>query len=282
VVARPGVRLQLVVAVEERSAAAEPVAAALRDHADLAPAHAAVLGHVIAREDLHFLQRIDVLDPDDRAVRPRPDRRGAVDGDVVLVAAAAVDAEAAVAEVGEVVVVEVAADDPRLEADDADRVAAVERKLLDVLRFDRLAQRDVGLERSALRRDRHRFGDRAGFEREIERQRARCVERDVLPERLLEALQLRADVVLARRQVRERVEPRSVGDGRRLDLRLRILRDDGGTGYHGTLCVPDSTGDLAPVELSGRWHRKRQHARDHGAAPQYAPEKRHIPSSLFG
>src|SRR5205085_11600333 len=35
VIARPGVRLQALVAVEERGGAAEPVAAALGDHADL-------------------------------------------------------------------------------------------------------------------------------------------------------------------------------------------------------------------------------------------------------
>ena len=44
-------------------------------------------------------------------------------------------------EVGEAVVVEAAADDAGLQAGHADRVAAVERQLLDVLRLDRLPQR---------------------------------------------------------------------------------------------------------------------------------------------
>ena len=98
---------------------------------------------------------------------PRADRGRAVDGDVVLVGAAAVDAEAAVAEVREAVVVEAAADDAGLQADDADRVAAAERELLDVFRLDRLAQRRVGLQDRRFGGDGDRLGQRARFEREI-------------------------------------------------------------------------------------------------------------------
>ena len=49
----------------------------------------------------------------------------------------------------EPVVVEVAADDAGLQADDADRVAAGERELLDVFGLDRLAESDIGLQRGA-------------------------------------------------------------------------------------------------------------------------------------
>ena len=61
--------------------------------------------------------------------------------------AAAVDVEAAVAEVVEAEVVEAAADDARLEPGHTDGVAAVERQLLDVLGLDGLPDRDVGLQR---------------------------------------------------------------------------------------------------------------------------------------
>ena len=46
-------------------AAREAVAAALGDEADLPAAGAAVLGHVVRGQHLHFLDRVDVLDADD-------------------------------------------------------------------------------------------------------------------------------------------------------------------------------------------------------------------------
>ena len=84
-VARPGVRLEVVVLHVVRTAAAEAVAAALGHHADLTAADAAVLGHVAARQDLHFLDGVDVLDPDDRSIGSSADRGCPVHGDVVLV-----------------------------------------------------------------------------------------------------------------------------------------------------------------------------------------------------
>ena len=94
-------------------------------------------------------------------------------------------------------VVEVAADDARLQRRDANRVAAGERQLLDVLGLDGLAHRHVGLERRRLGGDRDVLGERAGLEREVERLGARGVERDVLAERFLEPLQLGGDVVFS-------------------------------------------------------------------------------------
>src|SRR5438105_2494934 len=64
-------------------------------------ARATVLRHVVRRQHLHFLDRVDVLDADDGARRPRADCGRAVDGDVVFVGAAAVDVEAAVTEIRE-------------------------------------------------------------------------------------------------------------------------------------------------------------------------------------
>ena len=82
------------------------VAAALGDEANLAAAGAPVLGHVVGGQHLDFLDGIDVLDADDRAGGSRAHGDGAVDRDRVLVGAAAVDVEAAVAEVVEAAAVE--------------------------------------------------------------------------------------------------------------------------------------------------------------------------------
>src|SRR4029434_5651639 len=98
VIARPGIGLQRFVAPEERTASGEPVAPALGDEPDLTAAGAAVLRHVVGREHLHFLQRVDVLNADDRAGRPRANRDRAIDRNRVLVGTATIDAEAAVAE----------------------------------------------------------------------------------------------------------------------------------------------------------------------------------------
>src|SRR5262249_56211788 len=105
------------------------VGAGFGDEPDLAAAGATVLGHVIPGQHLHFLNRVHVLDADDRARRARPNRRRPVDGDVVLVGAAAVDVEAAVAEIGEAARIEIAAHHTHLQPDHADGVAPGERQL---------------------------------------------------------------------------------------------------------------------------------------------------------
>ena len=68
---------------------------------------------------------------------------------------------------GEPRVVEVAADDARLERRHANRVAAGEREQLDVLRLDRLPDRDVGLNRRGRGDDRDRFREVARLQREL-------------------------------------------------------------------------------------------------------------------
>ena len=234
-VSSPRVRLQLVVAHEVRRVAAEAAATALRDDADLAAARAPVLGHVVAGQNLDFLDRVHVLNADDGARSPRADRRRAVDGDVVLVAAAAVDAEASVGEAGEAVVVEAPADDARLQPGDANRVAAVEGDLLDVLRLDRFSQRGIALQRRLFGGDGHLLGQRAGFKREVERERAGGVELHVGAGDFLEAAQLDRELVPAGRQVGKCVEAAAVGDGRAGLLRLGARDGHGRAGDDATL-----------------------------------------------
>jgi hypothetical protein len=193
-----------------------------------------------------------------------PDDR---DRDVVLVAAAAVDAETAVPEVREPVVVEAAAGDSRLQPDDPDRIAAGERQLLDVLGFDRLAQRDVALETRRFSRDRDCFGQRSGLEREVDRQRSGGIELDVVADRFLESLQLGPDRVAAGRQVGKRIKPCTVADGCRRNLRLVIGDGDRGARHHAPLGIPHATGDLSPIELRCCRYGEQQQsgARDHRA-----------------
>ena len=118
------------------------------------PLEAAVLRHVVGRQHLHFLDRIDVLNADDVSGRSRADRRRTVDGDVVLVVPAAVDVVAAVAEITEAARVEAAAVDAGLQPGNANRIATLERQQLDILRLDGLAHGDVGLQQRRFRRHR--------------------------------------------------------------------------------------------------------------------------------
>ena len=92
--------------------------------------------------------------------------------------------------------------------------------------FDSMVLRSAtsDLQRRGLGRDGHRFGQRAGLEREVQRQRARGVQGHVLAQGLLEPLELGADGVFTGSQVRERVEPRPVADDGRLNLGLIIRR----------------------------------------------------------
>ena len=94
----PGVRVQALVAVVLEDVPVEVAAAALGHEADLAARGAAVLGRVARGQDLDLLHRVDVGEADVRARRTRAERRHAVEGQDVLVGAAAVDDPAAVAE----------------------------------------------------------------------------------------------------------------------------------------------------------------------------------------
>ena len=262
-VPRPRVGLQLVAAQEVRAAAAVAAAAAFRDEPDLAAARAPEFRHVVGRQHLDFLDRVDVLNADDGIARPRSDGGRAVDRDVVLVGAAAVDVVAAVAEVGEAARIEVAPHHARLQTDDTDGIASGKGEQLDVLGLDRLPERDVGLEDRRVAGHRNLFADRAGLQREVDGLGAGRVKGDIGAVRLLEPLQLRDDVVLAGQQVREDVEAGGVGDGVLGLPRLRGRGCDRDAGHHAALLVLDGARDRASVELRERWRRtaQKQHER---------------------
>ncbi len=263
-VSSPRVRLEIVVAHEVRRIPAEAIASTLRDYADLPAAHASVLGHVVAGQHLNFLNRVHVLDADDRAVGSRADRRGAVDGDVALAVAAAVDAEASGGETREAVVVEAPAHDAGLQAGDTNGIPPVERDLLDVLRLDRLSERGVALEQRLLGGDGDLFGQRARGQREVNRERAGGVELHAFPDGFLEALELGADVVASRGEVGERIEAAGVGHGDARVGRLGLRRRHGRAGHHPPGRILDDARDLSAVELRERGNCRETHCHEAG------------------
>ena len=88
-----------------------------------------------------------------------------------------------------------------------------------------------------------------GLEREIDGERACRVELHVALHDLLEALQLRADVVQAGQQVRERVVAAAVGDGRACRLRLVVGGADGHARHDAAGRILHDTGHLTAFEL---------------------------------
>ena len=108
-VARPGVGVQALVAEELVHVGVEVAAAALGHEADLAAGGPSVFGHVARGQDLDLGDGVHVDGADERARGAGPGGDGAVDGDQVLVAAAAVDVEPAVAEAVRLEAVEAAA-----------------------------------------------------------------------------------------------------------------------------------------------------------------------------
>jgi hypothetical protein len=204
------------------------------------------LRQVVRRQDLHFLDGIGVERADHGAGRSRPRGDRAVHGDQVLVAAAAVDVEAAVGQaVGEKRIHRVAAADARLQHREVDRVSPVQRHVLEVLRLDRLAVLGVEGERCGLRLHEHRFADDAGVERRVERQLGGGVEAHAALRPLLEAGQLDVDVVGA--GVVEDGITRAVARARQTGL--RVGDGDGGAGDDAAGLILDDAGDLAAIEL---------------------------------
>ena len=131
---------------------------------------------------------------------------------------------------GEAQVVEVAADHAGLERRRRERVAAVQRELLEVLGFDRLTDGDVGLERRRVRGDGDHFGQRAGLEREGEGDAGGGVELDRRAGGLLEAVEL-DEMSYRRASARDAVEAGRIGDGGARLLGRDLNRGDRDTGH---------------------------------------------------
>ena len=139
---------------------------------------------------------------------------------------------------------------PGLERRHADRVAAGERQLLDVLGLDRLAHRDVGLQRpsvSAVTVTSSVSAPVSSVKSSVER--AGGVELHVGAADLLEAAQLDNELVPAGRQVGKCVEAAAVGDGRAGLLGLGARDCDGRARNDATLCVLDRARDCSSIEL---------------------------------
>ena len=237
-----------------------------------------VLGKVVGRQHLHFLDHVHVLDADCGAGRPRPDGHGPVDRNRVLVAPASVDAEAAVGERRETRVVEAAADDTRFQGRHADRVAAREREQLDVLGLDGLPDRDIGLNRRGRGDHRDRFREAARLKDKLHPDCRAAVERQARAVGLLEPVEFGGDIVLARPQRGHRVVPARVGDRRCQFLRLQALGRDRGAGDNAPGLVLDDARDRAAVKLGGCGRGQQQHADEcHHATKKRGPNGAHLP-----
>ena len=136
-VARPTVGVERGVAVVLEPIAMKTLRAALGDEPDLSGGGAPVLGAKIRREHLHFLDRLDILRAEHRSRRPGPRGDRAIDHDDVFVVAAAVDAEAAVADAVGIERPDRPAADAGFERREIDRIPAVDGQLLNLPRFDR-------------------------------------------------------------------------------------------------------------------------------------------------
>ena len=253
-VAAPAVRVELVVAHVVVDAAVKIVAAALGDESDLPARRSTVLGQKVGRQHLHFLDGVDVERADHRAGRPRARGDRAVDRDEVLVVAASVDVEVAGREaVAEVRVSRIAGTDTGLEHREADRIAAVQRKILDVLQLDRLAVLRVELQRRRFRDDRHHLADGRWIDCRVERQPGGRVEPHVLLRPFLEPGQLDFDVVATRRQRGDDVVSGRIGDDGSRQPRLDVGGRDARAGNDAAGLVLDDAGDLPAVELGEGW-----------------------------
>ena len=227
---------------EVEAAALELVGARLQRDVGDGAAGAAELGVVVARRDADGLERLG-----------RRNQHGQQAGAVVVVDAfdLHVVGEARLAvdvrrqRVLRVEELRVRPERPRgagHRGDHALEVAAeAERHRRDLLALDDAA--GVGairLQRRRVGADRQHFGDGAGFEREVDADGRVDVDADVLAHDLLEAGQLGFDAIDAVLQVRERVEPVLVGDGRRADAGALVGGGDGGTGHGAAARVGDA------------------------------------------
>ena len=239
-VVEPAVGAQLRVPVELVDAAVQLVGARRRDHPHLRGAAGGVdalrvgddrelADDVRGRAVGHEVERVRadevVLDVDAVLRRLRPRRTAAVDGGAVARGHAG---------------------HARLQADQLDRVARVERQLEDLLlahgvghfRRRRVDEIDAG-------RHLHRFAQSADLERRRQRVLLAGVDLDVVVGHRLEPGELDLHRVVARPDLRE--DERAVGLRRGFDDGAggAALEDDAGAGHHRAAAVADDADDAA-------------------------------------
>jgi len=210
----PLIRVEGGVAVVLEAVAVELLCAALGDEPNLACRGAPVLRAVIRRQDLHFLDGVDVLRTEHRSRGARPRRDRAVDRHEVLVGARAVDAEAAVRHAVGIEGADGAASHARLQRREEDRVPSVQRQLLNLARLDRacdLRRRRLNKTRPGCHGD--RFFEAAELQLRVDGDLAGSAQTDAGLGEFLEALQLDGDRVAADRHVRYDVKPGRIRDG---------------------------------------------------------------------
>ena len=200
-VAGPGVRVQRRIAEILYQVAVEVPSPALGHEADLAAGGAAVFGGVIGGEDLHLGNGVHILSAEHRAGGARARGDGAVHRHQVFVPAAAVDAEAAVADAVGIERADGAAAHARLQQRQIDRIAAVQRQILDLPRLDDPSDLPrFGLHLAGRGGHLHYIGQGAHSQVGVYADLRRCVELDLALHEFLEARSLGGDGVGAHHQ----------------------------------------------------------------------------------
>ena len=233
-------------------AAAEPVRAALGHDVDRGAGVAPLVGGEVRRLDGDLLDEVDPDVVDHAAVRPRVEVEAAVDGQVVAVAAIAVDHGPARAEAGgdrHLVVVELHG--AGNERGQLEIVAARQRRVLDLRAVDDARDLSGGAV-DGLAGYRCHFdglGQAADRQREVSGHAAVGDHREAALLGLAEAFELRGDLVAANRKVGDGVSAGGRGDIRPLDASLGVRDGDRHARQHAAGGIAHRSGDLSGVGL---------------------------------
>ena len=146
------------------------------DHTDLASGGTAIFGGIVGSENLHFLHGIQIGCADGGTVGTSADADRAIKGDERILRTAAVHGETAGGE-AEAEPGKGPAADARLEEGEEERIAAIQREVLNLLLFDRLADdRGFGIDLRRAGFNVDDFGQLADREFEVDRQREPGIE----------------------------------------------------------------------------------------------------------
>ena len=131
------------------------------------------------------------------------------------------------------------------------------RHLYDLAILDDVADFRIGAQQRLLPGDDHFFGDAAGFELEIDRDRLAETKRDAGSNRAAEPLQLGGNGVCAGAKRCEEITSLAIGHALDARAALEMLRDNAHAGQHAALAVAYDAGDFTRVGLcGGRKHRR--------------------------
>src|SRR5205814_2739802 len=235
--------VHLRVSKQLKAAARPQVGAALGDDVHHPPVAAAVLRLVTRSDEVELLNRLEWKQ-----------LQQAADGIVVVVAAVNLIVQIATVAAGNLrrvlralgrIAVE-PEPDTRNRRSQIRELPAVERQALDPLWIDHAAdRRGGGLDEWRRADDVDRFGDRSNPQVEVDGQRRRDRDVDVLLDHRRKAWKFACDVVEADGQGGEPVDAFGVAHFRAAEAGRRTLRSDRGTGNARALFIDDAAGNVA-------------------------------------